>query len=86
MRSRVTTQKPPPPRDPMEAAAQTQLEALADKLGLDPFSTHFIIDQIADDPYTDFAFEIWASQYPKQAPDPKAAPAETTSAPVAKSA
>ena len=76
----------PPPRDPMEAAAQTQLEALADKLGLDPFSTHFIIDQIADDPYTDFAFEIWASQYPKQAPDPTAAPAETTSAPVAKSA
>src|SRR5262249_40663667 len=75
----------PPPRDPTEAAAQTQLEALADKLGLNPPSTRFIIDQIADDPYTDFAFEIWASQYPQPAPDPEQAP-ETTNKPDPKQA
>jgi hypothetical protein len=86
-----------PPRNPTEAAAQIQLEALAGKLGLDPASTRFIIDQIADDPYTDFAFEIWASQYPKPAPDSKPAPeatkepdpkppAETAGVPIAKPA
>jgi hypothetical protein len=52
----------------------------------------FIIDQIADDPYTDFAFEIWASQYPQQAtaprqpPDPRPSLAEPASTPVEKSA
>jgi hypothetical protein len=56
--------------------AQTQLKALADELKLDVASTRFIIDQIAGDPYTEFAWKVWepADEAPGPVPTNSAVP------------
>jgi len=54
-----TTPVPPPDAD--QAAAQAQLQSLATALALDTTSTRFLLDQIAGDPYTLFAWEVWGS-------------------------
>jgi hypothetical protein len=42
-----------------QAAAQTQLQSFATALAMDTASTRFIVDQIAEDPYTTFACDVW---------------------------
>jgi hypothetical protein len=49
------------PRNSAQTAAQAQLEALARALALDTASTRFILDQIAGDPYTTFAWDVWCT-------------------------
>jgi hypothetical protein len=61
---------PPPTRDPEQTAAQKQLESFATALGLDQVSTRFILDQIAEDPYTTFGCEVWAPEMPEIADPP----------------
>jgi hypothetical protein len=51
---------------PPPSPAQTQLDNLASALALDTASTRFILDQIAEDPYTLFQFEVWASEPQEQ--------------------
>jgi hypothetical protein len=60
--------EPAPLRDSTEAAAQKQLESFATGLALDTASTRFILDQIAEDPYTKFGCEVWASEEPELPP------------------
>jgi hypothetical protein len=52
--------RPDPPPSPEQAAAQTQLQNFATALVLDRDSTRFILDQIAGDRYTTFAWDVWA--------------------------
>jgi len=48
-----------PPGNSAEAAAKQQLDNLANALALDADSTRFILDQIAEDPYTKFVWWMW---------------------------
>lgn len=50
---------PVPQPNAEQAAAQAQLQAVAAGLALDAPSTRFLLDQIAGDPYTLFAWEVW---------------------------
>lgn len=52
----------PPPPDLAQEAAQAQLTAFADALSLDMASARFILDQIAEDPYTEFQYLVWAPE------------------------
>lgn len=52
---------PVPPPEADQAAAQAQLQVLATALALDTVSTRFLLDQIAGDPYTLFAWEVWGN-------------------------
>jgi hypothetical protein len=52
---------PARPRNSAQAAAQAQLEGFAAALTLDAASTRFILDQIAGDPYTTFAWDVWGA-------------------------
>jgi hypothetical protein len=52
---------PAPAATPDQVAAQAQLTALAAALTLDENSTRFMLDQIAGDPYSLFAWDIWSS-------------------------
>lgn len=56
----TTYAAPAPERTPEQAAADKMLNAFAGELVLDTASTRFILDQIAGDPYTIFAWDIWA--------------------------
>lgn len=57
--------KPEPTATIRQKAAQAQLIALAAELKLDPAALQFILNQIAEDPYTLFAYNIWGPE-PKQ--------------------
>jgi hypothetical protein len=50
--------------------ARDQLTALAHELNLDVASVRFIIDQIAGDPYTQFASKVWEPPEGETEPDP----------------
>lgn len=60
LREQATARSEPPP-DPTfaQAAAQRQLTAFANALNLDEDSTRFVLDQIAEDPYTQFVWWMW---------------------------
>lgn len=47
------------PRNTAQAAAKEQLDNFANALALDTSSTRFILDQIAEDPYTKFVWWMW---------------------------
>jgi hypothetical protein len=51
-----------------ETPAQAQLRALATALNMEVPSIRFIIDQIAGDPYTEFALKVWEPA--DKAPEP----------------
>jgi hypothetical protein len=50
-----------PPRNSEQAAALAQLQGFATALALDSASTRFILDQVAGDPYTMFAWDVWGT-------------------------
>jgi hypothetical protein len=56
------------PRDSAQAAAKDQLDHFANELALDTASTRFILDQIAQDPYTKFVWWMWPDTPEPQAP------------------
>src|ERR1700760_1812295 len=51
--------QPKPERDPAQQRANDQLVEFAKALVLDTSSTRFILDQIAEDPYTRFIWWMW---------------------------
>ncbi|AWL99865.1 hypothetical protein [Bradyrhizobium amphicarpaeae] len=55
----VTKGEPAPAPTSSQAAAQRQLQAFANAVALDTDSTRFVLDQIAEDPYTKFAWWMW---------------------------
>jgi hypothetical protein len=68
---KARTAAPPPTLD--QSDAQKHLDNFATGLGLDPVSTRFILDQIAEDPYTRFGCEVWAPETPEM-PKPSVPP------------
>jgi hypothetical protein len=66
---------PEPKRNTAEAAAKEQLDNFAAALALDPASTRFILDQIAEDPYTEFVWWMWPDTARSQAGNQHTAPA-----------
>lgn len=57
----LAAKTPAPAATPEQANAQAQLTALAGALALDEKSTRFIIDQIAGDPSSLFAWDMWST-------------------------
>jgi hypothetical protein len=52
----------PRPRDSAQTAAHDQLVSLETALALPKAPTRFILNQVAEDPYTKFQYEVWAPQ------------------------
>ena len=52
---------PVPAPNTTHAATLAQLQGFATALALDTASTRFILDQIAGDPYTMFAWDVWGT-------------------------
>ena len=73
--------EPPPSPSLAQAAAQRQLRAFANALTMDEDSTRFILDQIAEDPYTQFVWWMWPD-VPKADSADEAAADDTQPSPV----
>lgn len=73
--------EPPPSPSLTQAAAQRQLRAFANALTMDEDSTRFILDQIAEDPYTQFVWWMWPD-VPKADSADEAAADDTQPSPV----